>query len=337
MLFVNKKRIAYLSALTLLFSYAELLIPRFVPFFRLGLGNIAILVSFSLNPLDFLLLTVIKAVASSLVAGTLFSPFFVISLAQSVVSGFVMYCIAKVFHGRLISVYGISMTGSACSALIQILLSSLYLGQGTMALLGPMLLFSLFSGLVTAWLSVVLHIPQETPELVGNASHKNNTLNQGDDSPGPQGKGRAITAVLLLLLASLFIFTIHNLYVLAGAFVVCVIAQICTGRRFKIIPHLSLWLFVIISTLLVPQGQILCSIWKWNITQGALLRGMEKCLKLSAVSALSQCAASIRLQGNGIVALALAYFRGLSKIMNESQGKLIHRVRTALSAESICE
>ena len=79
MLSQNKKRIAYLSALTLLFSYAELFIPRFLPFFRFGLGNVAVLLSFSLDPLSFILLTVIKSVASCLMAGTFFSPFFLLS------------------------------------------------------------------------------------------------------------------------------------------------------------------------------------------------------------------------------------------------------------------
>ena len=66
MQFHNKKRIAYLSALTLLFSYAELLLPRIIPFFRLGLGNVAILMAFEMPFPAFLLLSVIKAVAASL-------------------------------------------------------------------------------------------------------------------------------------------------------------------------------------------------------------------------------------------------------------------------------
>ena len=77
-----------------------------------------------------------------------------------------MYGIAKLFRGRLISIYGVSLLGSASSAVIQIWLSSLYLGEGANALLGPMLLFSLLSGIVTAFLSQILHIPEEVPELI---------------------------------------------------------------------------------------------------------------------------------------------------------------------------
>lgn len=331
MLYQNKNRIAYLSALTLLFSYAELLLPRFIPFFRLGLGNIAILLSFSLGPLDFLLLTVIKAVASCLMSGTLFSPFFLISLAQSVVSGLFMYGIVKLFRGKLISVYGVSLLGSACSAVIQILLSSLYLGEGTNALLGPMILFSLFSGILTAWLSQILHIPEQAPELIRN----DNPL--ADEKNLKKQKVKTLCLIIGILAASVFIMIIKNIYVLIVALVLAFTAQILSKRKIKLLPYVSLWLFVIISTLMMPQGKILFSIFGWNITDGALLTGVEKALKLSALSALSQCLASLRPDGNGILALSLSYFGGLCKILNSSDGNLIKRTGTALSAQTIYE
>ena len=331
MLSQNKKRIAYLSALTLLFSYAELFLPRFLPFFRLGLGNVAVLLSFSLDPLSFILLTVIKAVASCLMSGTLFSPFFLISFVQSVVSGLFMYGIVKLFRGRLISVYGISMLGSACSAVIQIWLSSLYLGEGTNALLGPMILFSLFSGIVTAWLSRILNIPEEVPELVTQKKPETSVELE------KKQKTKTICMILAILAASVVIMMLKNIYILLVALVLSFTAQILSKRKIKIMPHVSIWLFVIISTLLMPQGKVLYSFAGWNITNGALLSGIEKAIKLSALSALSQCLASVRPTGNGILSLSLSYFGGLCKILNGSEGNLLKRTRSALSAEAIYE
>lgn len=331
MLSQNKKRIAYLSALTLLFSYAELFLPRFLPFFRLGLGNVAVLLSFSLDPLSFILLTVIKAVASCLMSGTLFSPFFLISFVQSVVSGLFMYGIVKLFRGRLISVYGISMLGSACSAVIQIWLSSLYLGEGTNALLGPMILFSLFSGIVTAWLSRILNIPEEVPELVTQKKPETSVELE------KKQKTKTICMILAILAASVVIMMLKNIYILLVALALSFTAQILSKRKIKIMPHVSIWLFVIISTLLMPQGKVLYSFAGWNITNGALLSGIEKAIKLSALSALSQCLASVRPTGNGILSLSLSYFGGLCKILNGSEGNLLKRTRSALSAEAIYE
>ena len=102
-------------------------------------------------------------------------------------------------------------------------------------------------------------------------------------------------------------------------------------------PHISIWLFVVISTLMMPQGEVLYSLAGWNITNGALLSGIEKAIKLSALSALSQCLASIRPAGEGILSVALAYFGGLCKILNSSEGNLLKRTRAALSAEAIYE
>ena len=331
MLSQNKKRIAYLSALTLLFSYAELFLPRFLPFFRLGLGNVAVLLSFSLDPLSFILLTVIKAVASCLMSGTLFSPFFLISFVQSVVSGLFMYGIVKLFRGRLISVYGVSMLGSACSAVIQIWLSSLYLGEGTNALLGPMILFSLLSGIVTAFLSQILHIPEEVPELIKQEKPETSVEFE------KKQKTKTICMILAILAASVVIMMLKNIYVLLAALVLSFAAQILSKRKIKIMPHISIWLFVIISTLLMPQGEVLYSLAGWNITNGALLSGIEKAIKLSALSALSQCLASVRPAGNGILSLSLSYFGGLCKILNGSEGNLLKRTRSALSAEAIYE
>ena len=331
MLSQNKKRIAYLSALTLLFSYAELFLPRFLPFFRLGLGNVAVLLSFSLDPLSFILLTVIKAVASCLMSGTLFSPFFLISFVQSVISGLFMYGIVKLFRGRLISIYGVSMLGSACSAVIQIWLSSLYLGEGTNALLGPMILFSLLSGIVTAFLSQILHIPEEVPELIKQEKPETSAELE------KKQKTKTICMILAILAASVVIMMLKNIYVLLAALALSFAAQILSKRKIKIMPHISIWLFVIISTLMMPQGEVLYSLAGWNITNGALLSGIEKAIKLSALSALSQCLASVRPTGNGILSLSLSYFGGLCKILNGSEGNLLKRTRSALSAEAIYE
>ena len=327
MLSQNKKRIAYLSALTLLFSYAELFIPRVLPFFRLGLGNIAVLLSFSLDPASFILLTVIKAVASCLMSGTLFSPFFLISFVQSVISGLFMYGIVKLFRGRLISIYGVSLLGSACSAVIQILLSSLYLGEGTNALLGPMLL----SGIVTAFLSQILHIPEEVPELIKQEKPETSAEIE------KKQKTKTICMILAILIASVVIMMLKNIYVLLCALVLSFTAQLLSKRKIKIMPHISLWLFVIISTLMMPQGEVLYTLAGWNITNGALLSGIEKAIKLSALSALSQCLASVRPTGEGILSLSLSYFGGLCKILNSSEGNLITRTRSALCAQTIYE
>lgn len=326
MQFQNKNKIAYLGALTLLFSYAEMLLPRFTPFFRIGLGNIAILLAFDLNPLSFMLLTLIKAFASSLMAGTLFSPFFLISLGQSFFSGMMMYLLARLNRkckNNLLSLYGISIFGSAVSALIQIFLSTLYLGKGTYSLLGPMLLFSLFSGIITAFFSLILHIPEQAPNLIRKES--------------VEKKQPVLLLALLILSASAAIFMIKNLIILSLALILALILQLISGRKIYIFPHISLWIFVVISTLFIPNGEVLIKIGTFSITKGSLIMGITKALKLSIVSALSQCAASLKPRGDRPLALVLAYFTALSNLFRSSQGNFIQKLKTTLQAQNLTE
>lgn len=326
MQFQNKNKIAYLGALTLLFSYAEMLLPRFTPFFRIGFGNIAILLAFDLNPLSFMLLTLIKAFTSSLMAGTLFSPFFLISLGQSFFSGMMMYLLARLNRkckNNLLSLYGISILGSAVSALIQIFLSTLYLGKGTYSLLGPMLLFSLFSGIITAFFSLILHIPEQAPNLI----RKENV----------EKKQPVLLLALLILSASAAIFMIKNLIILSLALILALILQLISGRKIYIFPHISLWIFVVISTLFIPNGEVLIKIGTFSITKGSLIMGITKALKLSIVSALSQCAASLKPRGDRPLALVLAYFTALSNLFRSSQGNFIQKLKTTLQAQNLTE
>ena len=316
---------AYLASLTLLFSYIEMILPRTVPFFRLGLGNTAILLAFDLPFVPFLLLSIIKALASSLMAGTLISPFFVISLVQSVSSGVFMYFLSIInrkFHGKIFSVYGISVFGSEISALVQILLCTLYLGSGTFALLGPMLLFNMASGIITAFFSTKISVKELSitpPQLSENYEDSNHR------------KIPQIFFALIIFFAAAGVFFIKNIPVLAGTLVLSLITQRLCKRRILILPHISLWVFIMISTVLVPEGKILYKLWNISITEGALLTGIQKSLRLSAVSALSQCAIILRPPKDSILALTLLYYKHLSDKFRTADGNIFKKIKASIT------
>lgn len=311
----NKSRIAYLGALTLLFSYAEMLLPRFIPFFRLGLGNICILLALGLPLPDFLILTLIKSVASSMLSGTLISPFFLISVSQSILSGLLMWILFKIKKNWL-GIYGISLAGSALSGFIQIGISSLYLGKETFSLLGPMLIFSIFSGIITAFLSLILKIPEETPLLKETSKSSNPKL--------------MIFFAIFILLIIIFSFMINNLILLGIILILSVILQICLKRRFMILPHISMWTFVIIISLFSPQGIVLFKSGFIVITKDALLIGIEKSIKLSIAACLSQCIATIPVSDSTLPGLSLAYFRQLLSEYKNQKGSFIKKIQAVL-------
>ena len=171
----ESEKISYFTALSLIFSYAELFIPRIIPFLKFGLSNIVILSAFSLNFSSFFILTILKSVCSSIFSGTIFTPFFLISLAQSVLSGIFMFFLFKLnkfCHEKFLSFYGISICGSVLSGIIQTFLVSLYLGKEIFSLMGIILIFNMISGISTAFLKNFFKIPDKIPHLAERSRKK---------------------------------------------------------------------------------------------------------------------------------------------------------------------
>ncbi len=336
----NKERLAYLVSLTLFFSYIELLVPRIVPFFRLGLSNIVILGALSMKMWPFFLLTVFKSLASSLVSGTLFTPFALISMVQSVASGMLMFALFRLDRlckNRLMGLYGLSVCGAALSAFVQIQLSSIYLGSGTNALLGPMLIFNTLCGAATAWFAYRLGLlDYRAGDDVGKAGVVENELDVGQGSGNSKtlddvNKVTEIAKAVTILAACASVFFVKSIPVLVAIFIASLVLQKLSKRKILFVPHVALWIFVIVSSVLVPNGKVLFRVLNFNVTQGAMILGVQKALRLSAVSALSQCALSIRPPQNSILGMALANYRHLSDTLRNSEGNIFERIKFALS------
>lgn len=326
----NKNELAYLCALTLLFSYAELILPRVLPFFRLGLANTVILIAFDLNFTSYLLLSILKATAASLTGGILFSPFFMISLLQSLASALVMRLLYNVISKKLISLYGISVAGSAVSAFIQIFLTSLYIGQGTFALLGPMLIFNTISGILTAFFCEKSGIKESYNYIEENSAKLKTGYSDFVANEKSARKGLQIFFAAILITASVSVFFIKNLILLAFVFTISLLAQKLAKRKIFLIPHISMWLFIFISAVFLPNGKVLCKIWNFSITEAALLMGLQKALTLSTVSALSQCAVCLKPGRKTLLGLSLDYYKIMSDRFRKAQGSLIARITSAL-------
>ena len=357
----DRHEVARLAALTLIFSYAELMLPRVLPFFRLGLGNAALLMGLALGLTfpAFMLLSVLKALAVNLMAGTLFSPFFLVSFAQSLVSALIMFGLWRVSRAgregdghRLLSIYGISVCGAAASALVQISLSSLYLGQGTWSLLGPMLLFNLMSGFITAWIAEILGAYNEgggdfntefceaklqAQVRCSNKGTENCNLCHPRNAPDQSGSQpahriRNIICLALILAAAASVFFIKNTAFLCAILPLSFLAQKLSHRKILLLPHISLWLFVLLTSVFVPNGRVLFTFAGFSFTEGAALSALQKALRLSIVSALSQTAATIKLPAapDSLLALTLAYYSEMGDTFRNTPGSIITKLKAAL-------
>ncbi|MBI9101087.1 MAG: Gx transporter family protein [Spirochaetales bacterium] len=119
----SSKTVALLGAFCLFLATVEFMIPKPLPFLRLGLANLPILIGLSiLSPGQVISLVVIKILGQGLVNGTLFSYIFLFSAAGSMASCLVMLLTFR-FGRRFISLIGISLMGALASNLVQLTFS----------------------------------------------------------------------------------------------------------------------------------------------------------------------------------------------------------------------
>jgi heptaprenyl diphosphate synthase len=103
----------------------EFMIPKPLPFLRLGLANLPILAGLSiLNPGEVMILVILKILGQGLINGTLFSYIFLFSALGSLAAGLVMMLLWR-FGQRFFSYIGISILGALASNLTQLVFSML--------------------------------------------------------------------------------------------------------------------------------------------------------------------------------------------------------------------
>lgn len=121
-------------------STIELMIPKPVPFLRVGIANLPILLGLEiLSPAETLLVVVLKVLGQGLVGGTLISYVFLFSAAGSFASALAMMGIKALLRTR-ISLLGTSVTGALAGNVTQVVLARLLIfGQGAWLIAPPFL------------------------------------------------------------------------------------------------------------------------------------------------------------------------------------------------------
>lgn len=132
--------VAFLGALCMFLSAIEYMIPRPVPFLRVGIANLPILLSLDILPVPLLLLVVaLKVIGQGLVGGTLFSYVLLFSAAGSFCSAIAMLGVRRLLRER-VSLVGVGVIGALFGNVAQILLARLLIfGEGAWLIAPPFL------------------------------------------------------------------------------------------------------------------------------------------------------------------------------------------------------
>jgi heptaprenyl diphosphate synthase len=146
----TRNLVAFLGAVSMFLATIEYLFPKPVPFMRVGIANLPLLLTLDVLPFPALLmLTTIKVLGQGLVNGTLASYVFLFSASGSYAALVTMW-VAHRTIGKRISLIGISVLGALASNLVQTSLSITFIFGQTAWIIAPYFLgIGLFASIVT--------------------------------------------------------------------------------------------------------------------------------------------------------------------------------------------
>ena len=147
----GRKTIALLGACCLFLSAVEYLIPKPLPFMRLGLANLPLMIALDIFPFGgYMILVCLKIFGQAIITGTLFSYVFLFSVTGTLFSALVMFLLRRLFGspGReKISFIGIGTAGAMVSNIAQLSLARLFIFQDAVYVAPPFLLAGLITGI----------------------------------------------------------------------------------------------------------------------------------------------------------------------------------------------
>jgi heptaprenyl diphosphate synthase len=304
--------LAVLGSFCLFLSTLEYLIPKPLPFMRIGLANLPLLLAVDLFPPGpFVLLVLVKISGQALITGTLFSYVFLFSLAGSSVSACVMYSLRRLLGKNRISFIGTGIAGAVLSNLIQLVLARFFIFGEGVRFLAPVFLAGglVTGGVLGLFCEAFVARSQWYHRALGGAEGVSAGLRPaGGMTTDSGGAGREEGARRLrplwrqerwnrlfrsedLFIAGLFIMVVFLFTAspVSKALQFLFFWFLCWFSGKKTRPHITLLLMagIVFCNLLVPYGKILAEFGPLKISQGALLAGLRRALTLEGLVMLS--------------------------------------------------
>ncbi len=143
--------IAFLSTMAIFLSIAEHMIPKPLPWMRIGLANAITLYAFTIiKKREVFLIVLSRVLATSLLIGSFLSITFFLSITGAI-SSFILMYIFYTFLSRFFSLVGISVIGALTSNVAQLLLINTIFVQSRLSFyfLPFIMLFALIGGILS--------------------------------------------------------------------------------------------------------------------------------------------------------------------------------------------
>ncbi|MEM9424257.1 MAG: Gx transporter family protein, partial [Spirochaetota bacterium] len=303
-----------LAGLSLFLATIEMSIPKPMPFLKLGIANLPLLLFVrQLQFRELLFLVFLKVFCQSLISGSLLSYIAVFSACSSLAGSGAMWLLSRL-PAKYFSLLGLSIIGAASSNAAQLWLALSYFFPGTGSLLVPWSLsFGLGSGVLlgifalrfahsSRWYQEMrtrfLDVPNSAFQSFQPLSKKDSMVK----GKYPESLLRFIFGFLSLSL--MFVINKYEPVYLLGELLLFLWLNKQLGYRPWWGSILSLTIILVFFHLLLPTGNLLWQLHlppyiDFKLTQGALERGFGKAFFLLNLIQISRFAISsdLRLPG----------------------------------------
>jgi len=289
------------------------MIPKPLPFIRIGLANIPLLLALDILPFgSFLLLLGIKVIGQGLISGTLFSYVFIFSLGGTGVSALLMYALRRGLGKERLSLIGTSAAGALVSNGVQLVLAWFFVfGESIWYMAVPILALGIVSGTI---LGICCEIFTGRSRWYASVGNKSGVL---VDSPVPEPEATSPLVKKTIPDNILERFRLSRMAFCQSLFSsgelavagLCMIPALLlnpgtparivqflfffflswlSGRKNKLFFTLSVMAGIVFFYLLVPYGKVLFSLGPLSVTSGALWGGIRRAVTLEGLFMLSR-------------------------------------------------
>ena len=345
-------RLALLGSLCLFLSAVEYLIPKPLPFMRIGLANLPLLLALDfLSPARFFFLALIKVLGQGIIGGTLFSYVFLFSLAGTFSSALLMFGLRGLLGKKLLGFIGLGCAGAMASNAVQLLLARFFIfGAALRYLMPPFLASGFITGIALGivceifcrrsrwYMSCIGYCGTDFIKEAGHSdapSNENSAPLRDENTKKPEkinfhkkckqrwdnlfNADELFVAGLLMSLLFLFNRSIE-IKIIHFAFF-CVLA-VCSGKKINVFMTLLAMSGIVFFNLLVPYGKVIAVFGPLRLTQGSLLSGIEKALTLTGLLMLSRACIASDLKLPGKAGSVLGESLRLLELMRERKSNI---------------
>ncbi|MCR5762180.1 MAG: Gx transporter family protein [Treponema sp.] len=287
-------QLSFFSALCLFLSAVEYAIPKPMPFMRVGLANLPVLMAVKKMPARWVLvLVMLKILLQAFISGTLFSYVFLFSLAGSMASGIIIILLNCIFNKTdMISFIGLSVAGSLANNAAQIVCAKFIMFGDNVRYVAPLLLIS---GFVTGLLlGIFANIFEQESYWYAECSEEFSEISMQPvtecDKKSLYYKG----LVVILLFIPCFFMLYTDILIIEWCIVAFFFILVLISRKGKvrILPSVIVICSVTLLALLSPYGKVLMEAGRFKITEGALKNGLKRSGVLVGMVFASRCIVS---------------------------------------------